>query len=497
MRRPYILRSFFYTVLLLLLVSGTAFSSEGAVAAAASPWMIVPFAVLLLSIALMPFIAKHWWERHFPIASVVLGSITVVYYVAILNNPERMLHSGIEFVGFLSLVGSLFVVSGGLHIRLRGHSTPVTNVLLLLFGALFANVVGTTGASMILIRPWLRNNKYRMHAYHVVFFIFIVSNVGGALTPIGDPPLFLGYLKGIPFFWVLENLWPMWLLAISLLLAVFYAIDLRYYRKVPAALREQMEKEGEKLSFQGLHNLGFLLMILIAVFIQHPIFLREAIMLAAAAGSYLTTKRDIHVSNHFNFHPIREVGYLFLGLFATMVPALDWLELNAASLGISSPADFFWGSGVLSALLDNAPTYLNFLSASIGLFVTPEVLATLQRLIGEGTTAQLGLYPREIQQAFAVLQRYHGAAVAQGNVGMADMQIAYLLGAHNLHIVAISLGAVFFGAMTYIGNAPNFMVKSIAEQSGARTPSFFGLLLKFAIPVLLPIFVIVWYVFLR
>ena len=492
-----ILRRISYSVLLLCFSSVVAVASDSAVPAQPSPWMILPFAVLLLAIALMPFIAKQWWEANFPIASAALGAVTVIYYIAILQNPGRMLHSGIEYVSFLSLVGSLFVVSGGLHIRLRGYSTPASNVLLLLFGAVISNFIGTTGASMILIRPWLRNNKYRLHPYHIVFFIFLVSNVGGALSPIGDPPLFLGYLKGVPFFWVAEHLWPMWLLAVSLILGVFYAIDSRFYYRVPGKVREEKRKLGESFRFEGLHNLGFLLMILIAVFIQNPPFLREVIMLIAAVGSYKTTRRDIHRSNDFNFHPIKEVGFLFLGLFATMVPALDWLEMNAPALGINSPTTFYWGSGVLSAFLDNAPTYLNFLSASIGLFVTPATVATVQRIIADASHANLAQYPQDIQHTFATLMRYHGNLVASGNVPVVDIQVSYLLGVHNIYIMAISIGAVFFGAMTYIGNAPNFMVKAIAEHSGARMPSFFGFMLRFSIPVLLPIFALVWFLFFK
>ena len=482
---------------LLLCAPSLALASDGVETIAPSPWMILPFVILLLAIALMPFIAKHWWEKNFAIASAALGAVTVIYYVAVLHNPMRMVHSGIEYVSFICLVGSLFVVSGGLHIRLRGYSTPVSNVLLLLFGAVISNFIGTTGASMVLIRPWLRNNKYRLHPYHVVFFIFIVSNVGGALSPIGDPPLFLGYLRGIPFFWVAEHLWPMWLLATALILGIFYVIDLRYYRKVPKKVREEKEKLGEKLRFEGLHNLGFLLMILIAVFIQNPPFLREIIMLVAAFGSYKTTKRNIHEANDFNFVPIKEVGFLFLGLFATMVPALDWLELNATSLGITAPAHFYWGSGVLSSFLDNAPTYLNFLSASIGLFVTPEMVAQVQRIIADATHANLAQYSPDIQATFNTLFKYHGDMVASGNVPVVDIQVSYLLGVHNIYIMAISIGSVFFGANTYIGNAPNFMVKSIADQAGARTPSFFGYMFKFSIPVLIPVFTLVWFLFFR
>ncbi|MBI5648196.1 MAG: sodium:proton antiporter [Ignavibacteriae bacterium] len=457
--------------------------------------MILPFVVLLLAIALMPFLAKHWWEKYYPHVACTLGAITVSYYLFLLKDTTAIIHSGIEYVGFLSLVGSLFVVSGGVFIRLRGYSTPVSNVLLLLFGALISNFVGTTGASMILIRPWLRNNKYRMHPYHVVFFIFLVSNIGGALTPIGDPPLFLGYLKGIPFFWVTEHLWPMWLLATGLLLAVFYVIDSRFYHKVPKHVRDEKSALGESVAVEGLHNLGFLLVILVAVFIQNPPFLRELIMILAAAGSFYTTRRHIHAANGFNFHPVKEVGFLFLGLFATMVPALQWLELHATTLGIHSPASFYWGTGTLSAVLDNAPTYLNFLSAAVGLFVAPESIAAIQSIFAAPTPAQLAQYPMEIQKTVAMLQSRFGVVNGAAAPSAATIQIAYLLAVHSIHITAISVAAVFFGAMTYIGNAPNFMVKAIAEQNGARVPSFFGFMVRFSLPVLLPILILVWLIF--
>jgi Na+/H+ antiporter NhaD/arsenite permease-like protein len=426
--------------------------------------------------------------------AIGLGVITIVYYVFFLHNPVRMLHSGIEYFSFICLVGSLFVVAGGMHINLKGYASPVKNTLLLLIGAVLSNIVGTTGASMILIRPFMRNNKSRLHAYHIVFFIFIVSNIGGALTPIGDPPLFLGYLKGIPFFWVMQNVWMIWLMTIGIVLGVFIAIDTYYYKKVPADVRAMQNEAGDATKLQGMHNIGFLLLILISVFIQNPPFVREAIMILAAAGSYYTTKRDIHKANDFNFFPIKEVGFLFLGLFATMVPALDWLELNAATLGISTPGQFYWGTGILSSFLDNAPTYLNFLSAEIGLLVRPEVITQVREVLANGglNDPNLAGYSEEVRVTVATLMQYHADLVASGNVPLDDINVSVLIGMNDIYVRAISVAAVFFGAMTYIGNAPNFMVKSIAEQAGAKMPSFFGFLFRFAIPILLPIFFLVW-----
>ncbi len=405
------------------------------------PGMIVPFALMLLAIAVMPFIHLHWWERHYPKVAVALGAITTCYYVFGLGNATRMLHVGHEYVSFIALIGSLFVVAGGIHIDVKGEAKPWVNVAFLLFGAVLANVIGTTGASMVLIRPWIRMNKYRITSFHIVFFIFIVSNVGGCLTPIGDPPLFLGYIKGVPFWWVLEKCWSAWVIAIGGLLAVFYAFDRHNFLRAPKPVRD-METREEKWKIDGLRNLGFLALILVAVFVKKPIGLSEGLMLAAAIGSYYATPKRIHEANNFNFHPIKEVAWLFIGIFATMVPALDYLEVHASRLGLDSEMKFFWFTGMLSGALDNAPTYLTFLAAAMG---------------------QLGL---SLNNPEHVLQ---------------------FVGSHGGQLVAISLGAVFFGAMTYIGNGPNFMVKAIAEQSKVKTPSFFAYLFKFALPILVPL----------
>ena len=332
---------------------------------APNPLMILPFVILLGTIALAPLLAGNWWLKHYPKVAIGLGAITLGYYLFGLHAGTRVLHVAQEYVSFIALIGSLYVVSGGIHIRVKGEATPLTNVIFLLIGALLANVLGTTGASMLLIRPWIRMNKYRITAHHIVFFIFIVSNVGGCLTPIGDPPLFLGYLKGVPFWWVAEHCWPMWAVGLGFLLVMFFIVDCFNFKLAPENIRKK-ETEQETWRFDGLPNLFFLAVILGAVFINKPIFLREALMFLAAVGSYYTTKKPVHEANHFNFHPIQEVAILFIGIFATMIPALDWLELNAAKLGDPTPAFFFWGSGLLSSALDNAPTYLSFLSALVG-----------------------------------------------------------------------------------------------------------------------------------
>jgi Na+/H+ antiporter NhaD/arsenite permease-like protein len=416
-----------------------------AAVSAPHPAMILPFALVLLAIALMPMINLHWWERHFPKVAVSLGSVTTIYYVFFLHNPGRMLHVAHEYVSFIALIGSLFVVAGGIHIEVKGEAKPWVNCLFLLIGAVLANVVGTTGASMLLLRPWMRMNKHRVAAFHIVFFIFIISNVGGCLTPIGDPPLFLGYIKGVPFWWVLQKCWVAWAIAVAGLLAVFYAFDRRDFRRAPSEVRE-VQTERETWKVEGWRNVAFLALILGAVFIERPPGLSETLMLMSAVASWFATPKRIHEANAFNFHPIREVAWLFIGIFATMVPALDYLGIHAAELGVHSEMAFFWLTGLLSGALDNAPTYLTFLAAAMGL------------------------------QDLSLNNPDH---------------VRKLAATSDHRLIAISLGAVFFGAMTYIGNGPNFMVKSIAEQAQVKMPGFFAFLLKYAVPSLIPLMVVI------
>jgi Na+/H+ antiporter NhaD/arsenite permease-like protein len=416
--------------------------------AAPNPWMILPFALLLGAMALAPLRAPQWWLRHYAQIALGLGAITLGYYLFVLRDAPRVLHTAHDYASFIALIGSLFVVSGGIHIGVKGVATPLANVIFLFVGAIVANVLGTTGAAMMLIRPWIRMNRNRVRAHHIVFFIFVVANVGGCLTPIGDPPLFLGYLQGVPFWWIARNCWPMWATCVGILLAIFYAVDRVHFRRARLAVCEQ-EPARETWRFDGRPNLFFLAVILVAVFVNRPVFLREALMFAAAAASYYTTSISVHAANDFNFHPVLEVAVLFAGIFATMMPALDWLNLNARWLLGDHPAPgiFFWGTGILSSALDNAPTYLGFLDALFG--------ATGVRSTGE------------------------------------------LVNQHALGLLAISVGAVFFGAATYIGNGPNFMVKAVADQQKIHMPTFPGFILKFTLPFLLPMLLAVWLIFFR
>jgi Na+/H+ antiporter NhaD/arsenite permease-like protein len=438
-------------------------------------WFIAPFVLLLLSIAVIPFINRHWWEKNYPLVVCTFGFVVVFYYAFSLHNTPRLFLTSYEYISFISLIGSLFVVSGGIHVRLRGKSTPIGNVTLLATGAVIANIFGTAGASMLLIRPFLRINKYRIKGYHIVFFIFLVSNIGGALTPIGDPPLFLGFLKGIPFFWLLPRVSQIWLLTVAMVLLVFYLLDVYYFRKESVKV-QKVAAEIDEAEITGLHNIVFLFIILASLFIEYPapLMLREVIMWSAAVASFITTKIEIHTKNDFNFIPIKEVAILFAGIFATMIPARDWLELNAASIGIVTPGQYFWGSGLLSSVLDNAPTYLNFLTAAFGLHgANVDNIQHMNMMLGLTTPAAIGL-PNPLHP---------------GVMEITTQTWRY--------VQAISLGSVFFGAFTYIGNVPNFIVKSIAEQSGIQCPSFIGYILKYSLPILIPIFVCIWYIFFR
>jgi len=464
--------------------------------------MIVPFVLLLCAIALGPLAAGQFWQRHYGKVAFGLGAITLWYYLGVLHAHHRVLDVAHEYISFIALIGSLFVVSGGIHIVVKGEATPRANTVYLAIGAVVANLLGTTGASMLLIRPWIRMNKYRITAHHIVFFIFIVSNTGGCLTPIGDPPLFLGYLKGIPFWWVAEHCWPMWAVGVGMLLAIFYVIDLLNYKRAPRQVRAEHAEPPDQWRIEGLWNLAFLGVILGAVFIEHPPFLREALMLGAAAASYLSTGKRIHEANRFNFHPIKEVAVLFAGIFATMIPALDWLQLNAGRAGLSGPGFFFWSCGLLSSVLDNAPTYLSFLSAVFGAAVDQGAIEQVWQLIqaqGAATANALGQYPEHMAGTLAAIKTYYGGALAAGNLTRTQIELAYLIGNSQLknYILAISVGAVFFGANTYIGNGPNFMVKSIAEHQRVNTPTFIGYVVKYTLPFMLPVLIVVWLLFFR
>ncbi len=441
--------------LLLLLLSIDIFAANAGVPhVLPNPWMVIPFVVLLIMIATGPLFYHHFWEKNYPKIAITLGSITTFYYLVLLNDSHSLLHTASEYISFIALLSSLFVASGGILIKIDRKSTPLLNIFVLMFGSVIANIIGTTGASMLLIRPYIRINKNRIKPYHIIFFIFSVSNIGGALTPIGDPPLFLGFLRGVDFFWFIEHIWYLWLPILIVLMAIFYVIDSK--NKAP----ETNTEYTGRIEIKGTKNLIYLLIILISVFIDPGIFnwvpslsplpigIREIIMFMVVYFSYKKADKEILEKNEFNFEPIREVAYLFIGIFATMIPALQLISYEAKLYGEQLNAGiFYWATGSLSAFLDNAPTFLNFLSAALGKYGMD---VTIKEQVSE----------------FAWL--------------------------HPLYLQAISVAAVFFGAMTYIGNGPNFMVKSICERTGIKMPSFFGYLIKYSIPILLPLFTILW-----
>ena len=459
---------FLTLILILILVStmnmfgadSSTVLSETAQVVEPSIFMILPFLILLMLIATGPIFYKHFWERHYPKISILLGLITVVYYLYVLKDSYSILHIFTEYVSFIALLSSLFVASGGILIKVNKEATPFVNVLFLLFGAVIANVIGTTGASMLLIRPFIKMNKDRIKPYHIIFFIFIVSNVGGALTPIGDPPLFIGFLRGVPFFWVFVNVWHIWIPTILAIILAFYFVDKR--NKTGQDKITKIDYSGT-IEFRGGKNLIYLAGIILAVFIDPnvmswvpslsplPIGIREIIMFGIVYLSYKNAHPDILKANEFDFEPIKEVAYLFIGIFLTMVPALQLISNFAKSNhDLLDTTTFYWATGILSAVLDNTPTYLNFLSAAMGKFYLDV------------------------------------------NV---QSQVLEFISKDDVFLRAISVSAVFFGAMTYIGNGPNFMVKSISERAGIQMPSFFAYLVKYAIPILLPIYVIVWLIF--
>jgi Na+/H+ antiporter NhaD/arsenite permease-like protein len=430
-------------------------------------WAGIPFVLLLLGIALLPLFAGHLWHSNRNKAVFAAGLALPVILFLLAGTPAHssesdaaagpgmraLVHSLTEYASFIVLLGALYAVAGGIALKGDAHATPLHNVGLLAVGALLANVIGTTGASMLLIRPLLQINRKRQHVRHLpVFFIFVVSNLGGLLTPLGDPPLFLGFLNGVDFLWTF-TLWPQWLVANSLVLAVALVWDVLAYRREPDVARAHDHALLEPLRLCGLVNLIFLGGIIAAAVLQsehistlmrlpHLSQFAGVVMMATmAAGSMLATPRGVRAANGFSWGALVEVAILFAGIFVTMVPALAYLGHHRAELGVSEAWEYFWLAGALSSFLDNAPTYMTF------------------------------------------------AALAAGGNDLAPLSQQ-----QPLLLQAISCGAVFMGANTYIGNGPNFMVKAIAEEMGCPMPSFFGYM-AYAAAVLLPIFILVTLIF--
>ncbi|MBE3141213.1 MAG: sodium:proton antiporter [Thermoplasmata archaeon] len=436
-------------------------------------WSALPFAGILLSIALIPLFAPHFWEHHFPKVSAFWALVLAVPFLFFFKGVAvyEIAHIFIiDYIPFIILLWALFTVSGGIYVKGSLKGTPAVNAVILLIGTILASIIGTTGASMLLIRPILRSNAWRMHKVHtIVFFIFLVSNIGGSLTPLGDPPLFLGFLHGVPFFWTL-NILPEMAFASIILLVLYFILDSYYYKKEDESALQN--SEIQPLKIEGAHNFIFLAGIIGAVLFSGTVkldevnifgvhqsienLIKDAVLIVMGFLSLIFTRPEVRQGNEFSWAPILEVAYLFAGIFMTIIPALAILKAgeNGALAwlikSINTPAHYFWATGILSSFLDNAPTYLTFLNSALGKFYPgmPEA-STVARLIVE--------------------------------------KIPYL--------AAISVGAVFMGANTYIGNAPNFMVKSIAEEAGVKMPSFFGYIFKYSIPILVVLFSVMTFVF--
>jgi Na+/H+ antiporter NhaD/arsenite permease-like protein len=437
-------------------------------------WSCIPFAGMLLSIALAPVLAPRFWHSHFGKLSAGWAAGMAIPLLVAFGGPalHEILHTiGGDFLPFMILLVSLYTVSGGILLRGTLPETPASNLILLGIGTLLASLMGTTGASMLMIRPLLRANRHRKtRTLSVVFFIFLVANVGGSLTPLGDPPLFLGFLHGVPFFWTLQLI-PQMLFLTFFLLSVYYVIDTYHYRKEkPGAPIAPVTKEP--LRFEGAYNFIFLAGIMGAVLLSGAVdwgaivilgvprtvqgLVRDGLLVLMGLLSMIATPIELRERNAFSWAPVTEVGYLFIGIFITMIPCL--LILKAGSHGamaalidaVEHPYHYFWASGALSSFLDNAPTYLTFFSTALG--------------------------------------RYYPGVEE-------SLSVPLLLESHALYLKAISLGSVFFGACSYIGNAPNFMVRSIAEEAGTPMPSFFGYIFKYTLVFLLPGFAAISWLF--
>jgi len=436
-------------------------------------WSCIPFACMLLSIALFPLIAPNFWHHHFgKISAFWAASLGIPFLVAFKGTAlYEILHIILaDYVPFIILLWALYTVSGGILLRGSLRGTPIVNTVILIIGAILASWMGTTGAAMLLIRPFLRANNYRKNrTFMVVFFIFLVANVGGSLTPLGDPPLFLGFLHGVTFFWTF-NIMPHMLLTVGILLVIYFFLDLYHYKKEGVTVPENEAKEPLKL--EGIHNFLFLAGVVGAVLMSGMVdlgeintlgihravqdWVRDGLLIVMGILSLVTTSKVLREDNDFTWFPIVEVAYLFIGIFITMIPCL--LILKAGAKGelallisaVKEPLHYFWITGALSAFLDNAPTYLTFFNTAIGSFYS----------------------------------------------GMTEAQAVPLLMTENaIYLKAISAGAVFFGACSYIGNAPNFMVRSISEEAGTPMPSFFGYILKYSLVFLVPTFIVVTLIF--
>lgn len=443
-------------------------------------WSTLPFVGILLSIALFPLLKPQFWHHHYGKVAAFWAltfALPFLYFFRETAFHEIIHILLIDYIPFIILLWGLFTIAGGIVLSGTIRGTPATNTILLLIGTILASWVGTTGASMVMIRPVLRANRHRVKKSHIVcFFIILVSNIGGSLTPLGDPPLFLGFLHNVPFFWVTTNLLPHFAFTSLFILAIFYLLDTWMYRKEHIA-RGEMQTKGEPLRLQGTYNflllggvIGAILLSgywkaghinILGVEVEIQNLIRDMIIVTLGLVSLRLTPKELRAANEFSWGPILEVAKLFAGIFITIVPALAILRagmegpLRDLIVLIQNPAHYFWATGLLSSFLDNAPTYLTFFNMALGKLQLTEAMIPAALKVGVEKT---------------------------------NLQFIY-------YLEAISVGAVFMGANTYIGNAPNFMVKAIAEEAGVNMPSFFGYMFKYAILILIPTFVLVTWIF--
>lgn len=431
-------------------------------------WAIIPFVLMLLSIAIGPIVAEHFWEKNWNklLVAVVL-SIPVAIYMAMVGMGHELVHTVFyDYLPFIILLLSLFVITGGIHMCGDIKATPAANSVILALGFVLASIMGTTGAAMLLIRPLLIINQQRQYRVHtILFFIAMVANCGGLMTPLGDPPLFMLFLRGASFTWFL-GMWKPWLFTGAVLLGIYLVLDTIYYKREDWVHRSADAKEKTPIRITGKINFLYLLGVVASVaFLNEGTisamgaegaswvlkYLREIALVGLTLLSLVTTAHQIrYVDNKYTWTPILEVAALFIGIFVTMAPALIFLRQNAQVMGLTHVWQYYFSTGALSSFLDNTPTAVAFHSMATGL--SPEVMTSMG-----------------------------------GNL---------VAGIPSVLLEAISIGAVFFGSMTYIGNGPNFMVKAIAEENAIKMPSFFGYMIKFSLIILLPIYILVWLLFL-
>jgi len=418
-------------------------------------WSIIGFVGILLSIAVIPLVNEHWWEPnlHKAYVSALFGLPFLA--LLIIKAPHNLAHSMIEYASFMALVGSLFYISGGIFLQGDIEATPRNNTIFLAIGSVLASFVGTAGAAMLLIRPIIRTNAERDRKMHtVIFFIFLVANIGGSLTPMGDPPLFMGYLRGVPFTWTL-HLWIAWLPMCLTLLVIYYILDTYHYKREKPEAIAWDKSQIMPLGLKGKINFLWLVGVVASIYFLtpdnvagwlgesfRPVPLREIAMITMSLISWRTTPHGVREAQKFTMHPIIEVGVLFLAIFITMVPPIMLLHIKGPTMGVTQPWHFFWITGILSSFLDNTPTYVVFFE--------------LAKTVSHGAGLVAGVRPELL--------------------------------------MAISVGAVFMGANTYIGNAPNFMVKAIAEENSIKMPSFFGYM-AWSLGILGPLFVIITFIY--